>query len=138
MATIAVPTSRCRSSRWSASVISSTSGPTSAVDRVHTVLHGYLLAVCDGAGVAYHREDSMVALFKKLRSGHPKLADLGPRAQDVEKVLNSCASILDALLPVRNRASVAHPNAELLGEPEARLVINVGRTILDYLDARLS
>lgn len=74
----------------------------------------------------------------ELRSGHPKLADLGPRAQDVEKVLNSCASILDALLPVRNRASVAHPNAELLGEPEARLVINVGRTILDYLDARLS
>jgi hypothetical protein len=115
-----------------------TSGPTSAVDRVHTVLHGYLLAVCNGAGVAYHREDSMVALFKKLRSGHPKLADLGPRAQDVEKVLNSCASILDALLPVRNRASVAHSNAELLGEPEARLVINVGRTILDYLDAKLS
>ncbi|MHB8296462.1 MAG: abortive infection family protein [Acidimicrobiales bacterium] len=107
------------------------SGPTSAVDRVHTVLHGYLLAVCDGAGVVYQREDSMVALFKKLRSGHPQLADLGPRAQDVEKVLNSCASILDALLPVRNRASVAHPNAELLGEPEARLVINVGRTLLD-------
>jgi len=43
-----------------------------------------------------------------------------------------------ALLPVRNRASVAHPNAELLGEPEARLVINVGRTLLDYLDAKPS
>jgi len=92
----------------------------------------------DVGGVVYQREDSVVALFKKLRSGHPKLADLGPRAQDVEKVPNSCASILDALLPVRNRASVAHPNAELLGEPEARLVINVGRSILDYLDAKLS
>ena len=30
-----------------------TSGPTSAVDRVHTVLHGYLIAVCDGAGIVH-------------------------------------------------------------------------------------
>jgi len=82
--------------------------------------------------------DFTVALFKKLQSSHPTLADRGPRAQDVEKVLNSCASILHALLPVRNRASVAHPNAKLLGEAEARLVINVGRTLLDYLDAKLS
>jgi len=80
----------------------------------------------------------MVALLKKLRSGHPKLTDLGPRAQDVEKVLNSCASILDAFLPVRNQASVAHPNQELLDEPEARLVINVGRSLLHYLDSKLS
>jgi hypothetical protein len=29
------------------------SGPTSAVDRVHTVLHGYLIAVCDGAGIVH-------------------------------------------------------------------------------------
>jgi hypothetical protein len=115
-----------------------TSGPTSAVDRVHTVLHGYLQAVCDGEGIAYKRDDSMVALFKKLRLGHPRLADLGPRGQDVEKVLKSCANILDAFLPVRNQASVAHPNQELLDEPEARLVINVGRSLLHYLDSKLS
>jgi hypothetical protein len=115
-----------------------TSGPTSATDRLHTMLQGYLMAVCESAGVVYQQGDSMVVLFKKLRSGHPGLADLGPRGQDIEKVLNSCANILDALLPVRNRASVAHPNQELLGEPEARLVINVGRAILQYLDARLS
>lgn len=115
-----------------------TSGPTSAVDRLHTVLHGYLQAVCQAEGIAYTRNDSMVALFKKLRSAHPKLADLGPRAQDIEKVLNSCANILDAMLPVRNQASVAHPNQELLGESEAHLVINVGRTLLHYLDSKLS
>jgi len=33
---------------------------------------------------------------------------------------------------------MAHPNAELLGEPEARLIINVGRTLLNYLDAKFS
>lgn len=115
-----------------------TSGPTSAVDRVHTVLHGYLRAVCDAAGIAYGQNDSMVALLRKLEDGHPKLQDLGPRAQDVKKVLNAFASVLDAMLPVRNQASVAHPNAELLDEPEAHLVINAGRTLLHYLDAKFS
>lgn len=118
--------------------LTSSSGPTSAVDRVHTVLHGYLQAVCDGIGITYQREESMVALLRKLRAGHPKLQDLGPRADDVAKILNACGAILDALLPVRNRASVAHPNRELPGEPEARLVINTGRTILHYLDDKLS
>lgn len=115
-----------------------TSGPTSAVDRVHTVLHGYLRAVCDAEGITYAQGDSMVALLRKLEDQHPKLQDLGPRAQDVKKVLNAFASVLDAMLPVRNQASVAHPNAELLDEPEAHLVINAGRTLLHYLDAKLS
>ena len=115
-----------------------TSGPTSAVDRVHTVLHGYLIAVCDEAGIAYGDRQTMVALLRKLEAEHPSLADLGPRAQDIKTVLNASASILDALLPVRNQGSMAHPNAELLGEPEARLIINVGRTLLNYLDAKLS
>jgi Abortive infection C-terminus len=115
-----------------------TSGPTSAVDRVHTVLHGYLMAVCQAAGITYRREDSMVALFRAIQNGHPKLADLGPRAQDVRKVLNAFASVLDAMLPIRNQTSVAHPNPSLLDEPEARLVINASRTLLHYLDDKLS
>jgi hypothetical protein len=48
------------------------------------------------------------------------------------------AAILDALNPMRNRASVAHPNPTLLEQPEAMLVVNAARTILHYLDAGLS
>jgi Abortive infection C-terminus len=114
------------------------SGPTSAVDRVHTVLHGYLIAVCDEAGIAYGERQTMVALLRKLEAEHPKLANLGPRSQNIKTVLNASASILDALLPVRNRGSMAHPNAGLLGEPEAGLIINIGRTPLHYLDAKFS
>lgn len=113
------------------------SGAVSAVDRIHTALHGYLIEVCQSSAIPYDPHDTMVALFKKLRSGHPKLADLGPRAQDIEKVLNSCASIMDAMLPVRNKASVSHPNEQLVEEAEARLIVNVGRTVLNYLDSKL-
>lgn len=115
-----------------------TSGPTSAVDRVHTFLHGYLIAVCDKAGIVPGERQTMVALLRRLEAEHPQLADLGPRAHDITTVLNASASILDALLPVRNQGSMAHPNAELLEEPEARLIINVGRSLLNYLDAKLS
>jgi hypothetical protein len=115
-----------------------TSGPTSAIDRVHTMLHGYLRAVCDAEGITYGESDSMVALLRKLEVSHARLQNLGPRALDVKKVLNSFANVFDAMLPVRNQASVAHPNAELLAEPEALLVINAGRTILHYLDSKLS
>lgn len=40
--------------------------------------------------------------------------------------------------PVWNQGSMAHPNAELLGEPKAKLIINVGRTLLHYLDSKFS
>ncbi len=80
----------------------------------------------------------MVALLKRIRQGHPKFRDLGPRAQDIEKVLNASGNILDALNPVRNNASVAHPNEELLGWNEAQLVINVGRSLLTYLDSKVA
>jgi hypothetical protein len=45
--------------------------------------------------------------------------------------------VLDAMNPLWNRASLAHPNPPLLAEPEAMLVINAARTILHYLDAKL-
>lgn len=48
------------------------------------------------------------------------------------------SSILNELNFIRNNGSMAHPNENLLGEAEAMLVVNAGRTILGYLDARLS
>lgn len=114
------------------------SGATSGVDRIHTALHGYLMAACHNAGISYPDDASTTVLLKVLRSSHPKLADLGPRSKDIERVLNSCSSILDAMNPLRNRASVAHPNHELLKREEALLIINVGRTLIIYLDAKLS
>jgi hypothetical protein len=51
-------------------------------------------------------------------------------------MLGSMATILDALNPVRNNASIAHPNRALVGEAEAVLVINTVRTLLTYLEAK--
>lgn len=113
-------------------------GATSGVDRMHTALHGYLQAVCEDAGITHTKDDAMNRLLKLIREQHPAFETPGPRSQDVDKVLKSMGTIMDALNPVRNNASVAHPNADLLDAPEAMLVINATRTILHYLDAKIS
>lgn len=111
----------------------STSGAASAVDRVHTALHGYLREVCSQTGIAYNKDDSITRLFKLLRQGHPALDAKG----DAERILNAIGTIMDALNTLRNHASLAHPNSALLDNSEAMLAINTTRTILHYLDAKL-
>ena len=108
------------------------------MDRLHTVLHGYLQAVCDDAGIAYGNRTIMSGLFSLIRSKHPAFASLGPRKDEILQVLRSMSGIMDAMNPIRNEASVAHPNKDLLDPPEAALVINTARTILQYLDMKLS
>lgn len=113
-------------------------GPISAVDRIHTSLHGHLLALCEAAGIQLPNDASLTTTLKKLRQEHPLLQASGPRRDDITKVLFAMASVVDSLNTIRNQASVAHPNEELLSEAEARLAINAGRTIFAYIDEKLS
>lgn len=114
------------------------SGATSAIDRMHTALHGYLLDVCADAGITTSREDTLVTLLRMLRERHPTLSNSGgPRSADITRILKGLGSILDVLNPIRNNASIAHPNEELLADPEAMLAINAARSILHYIDSRL-
>jgi hypothetical protein len=115
-----------------------TQGATSGVDRLHTALHGYLRKTCEDAAIAYEDSASMTALFKRIKADHPAFQEDGPRAQDITQVMRAMSAIMDALNPLRNNASVAHPNETLLDEPEAMLAINATRTILHYLDAKVS
>lgn len=121
-----------------ASELISTRGAVSGVDRMHTALHGYLRAVCLQAGIEVNRDASVTELFKVVREHHPALQDLGARSEDIMKVLRALSTVIDALNPIRNRASVAHPNEELLDEPEAVLVINAIRTLLQYVDSKIN
>jgi hypothetical protein len=109
-----------------------------ALDRAHTALHGYLLSTCDAAGITYGADPTMTALLKLLRAQHPKLTATGARAEDVTRVLHACGTILDALNPLRNRASVAHPNSDLLPRAESLLVVNVSRSLLAFLDDKVT
>lgn len=112
----------------------SSSGAPSAVDRVHTAFHGYLLVLCAEAGVTVSADSSTTQLFKLLRTQHPAIV-AAFSSDEPNRIVNSLANIVDALSPIRNRSSLAHPNSSLLSEAEAMLVINTVRTLFHYLNA---
>lgn len=114
-----------------------TNGATSAVDRVHTALHGHILALCEATGIQVDRQTTMARALRLLRQHQPALAEAGPRAEEISRVFGAMATVLDALNPLRNNASVAHPNESLLEGPEAHLAINAARTVFAYLEAKL-
>jgi hypothetical protein len=112
-------------------------GPTSAVDRVHTGMHGFLKAACSEAAIPFEDDATPNQLLKLLLDAHPALQDLGPRGQEVRRMVRTSAAIVDAMGTLRNRASLAHPNEELLGQEEALFVINLARSLLRFLDSKL-
>lgn len=120
-----------------AELLMKVNGATSAVDRVHTALHGYLLKICHEAKLFYPSDPNLPALFKTLREQHPAFGAIGPRANDIIQILKASGSILDVMNPLRNRASMAHPNDHLLASEEAMLVVNIAKSILHYLDSKL-
>jgi hypothetical protein len=115
-----------------------TSGATSGVDRVHTALHAYLKMLCDNAGIAYHDKPNISVFYKALKAQHPKLVQQAAQDARAAAVLKSFSAMIDALNTVRNNNSMAHPSSALLAEPEAMAFINGVRTVLHYLNAKMT
>lgn len=121
-------------------LIASGRGASSALDRIHTTLHGYLIQLSVEAKLITSQDDhpSMTALFRKLREEHPKFEYRGPRSSEVSSALRASASIIEAINTLRNNASGAHPNEQVLPEPEAMYMINLARSLLHYLEMKRS
>lgn len=112
------------------------SGATSGVDRIHTALHGYLIEVCRQAEIPVSKAETLTQVFRKLKSFHPALQNTGTRQDDIDQIINSFSNALDKLNPIRNMASLAHPNESLLAEDEAMFVVNSAQTVLNYLNRK--
>lgn len=113
-------------------------GAKNGFDRLHTAFHGSLKAICEKAEIVVDADAATTVLFKAIRENHPGFRAGGAREDEVEKICRSLAAIVDALNPLRNRRSLAHANESLLSAPEATLVVNAIRTLLQYLDAKTS
>lgn len=115
-----------------------TNGAVSALDRAHTLLQAYLHLVCKEANIVFDPDAPVTTLFQLIREKHPKLQLTEPEAlKRMTDINRGIARIIDAMSPLRNQSSLAHPNEVLLGEPEAMLVINCVRTLLRYLNSKL-
>ena len=108
------------------------SNASSAIDRVHTALHGYIINLCQESGLEIIENVTTSKAFKLLRENHPAFDNEGHRSEDVVRVLQAFATSIDSFSTIRNKASLAHANI-LLDEPEATAVVNAMYTIFRYI-----
>jgi hypothetical protein len=120
-----------------AEVLLSERGAISALDRVHTAIHGFLKSQCEQSGIQVSRDANIIECFKSLRTSHPSFQISGEYDQEVKKVLNALSAVLDALNTLRNRASLAHPSANILDDAASHLMINSAKTLLRYVSDRI-
>ncbi len=107
----------------------------SAVDRVHTALHGYLRIRSDELELKYEESDMMPKLFNLL---YKKWEELGASTMNeiMLKALRSASATIEALNEIRNKYSLAHPNKEIISEDEAKFVLGLTENIVNYIEKR--
>lgn len=113
--------------------------PRSTACTLHcTALHGHLKYLCDAAGIVVNQELPEARHYlTALINEHRQLQVTGPRREEVRTILRTSLAIVTAVSTIRNNASLAHANDQLLDEHEAMLVINMTKSLLRYLDAKL-
>ncbi|MCY4465018.1 MAG: abortive infection family protein [Chloroflexi bacterium] len=114
----------------------------SAVDRTHTALHGYLKEQCAVSGIQFDDLGKVTLAFKAIRKNHPAFQNRRSWPKEVDRTLQGLATALDAINTLRNHASLAHSSPDLsspglLAEPEATLAVNAARSILLYVNDKL-
>jgi hypothetical protein len=94
-----------------------TRGATSGVDRIHTMLHGYMRAVCDHEGIPYAKDDTIGALWPRhgflgvgITAWHVVQRRAASRAEGVTNRRQRCPTMRTG---VRHSADL--PNIELPG-----------------------
>ncbi|MEZ5383180.1 MAG: abortive infection family protein [Microthrixaceae bacterium] len=118
-------------------LVKSSGGYQSAVDRMHTALHGYVRVLAKQNDDDLPEDADLVASWKSLLTHHPSFGGMSVRRQDIKKATRSLTAIIDVLNPIRNRASNAHPNELVLEQAEAMLIVNLTNTIALYTQAKL-
>ena len=111
--------------------------PLAAVDRVHTAFAGFLEGIAAERKVEIGKDAQTTKIFKLLRQACPELRPPGEHGDQLEKVMNALAVVVDALSPLRNHATLAHANEHLIEPAEAMLYINAVKTLMHYLNSRL-
>jgi len=106
----------------------------SAIDRIHTTLHGYLRWRLDEENIEYNESDTIMQLYSKF---HKNLEDAFNN-NEINKLtltaIRSASGVIDSLNTARNRFSLAHPNDETIDNNEAKLLIGLSKYIFEYIE----
>lgn len=109
-----------------------------AVDRTHTAIHYYLKDLCKEEGITFDTDLVKIQdIWSKMKTEHPDFnIDLKDSQKPINQTINAISKFLENMNDVRNKYVYAHHTDDILGEDEARFVINIAHAILFYIDGK--
>lgn len=131
---IAQRTQAIRSAINDATTLMRGGGINSAVDRIHTAFHGYLRQLLDMHQIAYDESDTLSQLYTKLHLFYGANIQPPEVAELIKTAVRSASGVVSSINDIRNRHTIAHPNADLVQTREAAFMIRLINAIVDYLE----
>ncbi|MEK5069643.1 abortive infection family protein [Sporosarcina sp. FSL K6-1508] len=112
----------------------------SGVDRAHTALHAFIKELCEEEGLTFQQsKPKLQEYWSKLRTEHSKFkANPSNFLSPVNQIVNAIAKVIENINEIRNDGAYTHPNEEIIDEAESKLVINLSRVFLQYIDDRIN
>lgn len=109
-----------------------------AVDRTHSAIHYYLKDLCKEEGITFDSDLVKIQdIWSKMKTDHPKFnIELKDSQKPINQTVNAISKFLENMNDIRNKYVYAHPTDEILGEEEAKFVINIAYAILFYIDGK--
>lgn len=110
----------------------------SAVDRAHTALHGYLTVLCNEQNITFNNQNVKIQdMWSKLKTEHPSFnIDVREHQKPINQTVNAIGKFLENMNEIRNDHGFSHPNEDIIEENEARFIINLSRVLLFYIDSK--
>ncbi|HDI8168686.1 TPA: abortive infection family protein [Staphylococcus aureus] len=108
-----------------------------AFDRVHTAFHGYLIEILKKYEITVPRDENLSKLYSRIQQLIEKEIQPTELADIVKTTIRSSNGMINSLNEARNRHSLAHPNTNIIGKREAKLIIGISSTVTDYISGYL-
>jgi len=105
----------------------------SAIDRVHTFFQGYIRNKCSQWQIVVEADASIKDVLLSIIDHHQYFTEIN-RVTELKNIFKSLSNMCDRFDTFRNHHSLAHPSETLLASNEAKLMINVIRSLYDYLE----
>ncbi|MFI3685608.1 abortive infection family protein [Vagococcus fluvialis] len=110
----------------------------SAFDRVHTAFHGYLKEILKRNGRTVNESDNLSRLYSQLQPIIEEQIQPQELSGIIKVTIRSANGMINSLNEARNNYSLAHPNEEIIGKKESKLIISIVSDITQYLNGYLN
>lgn len=104
-----------------------------AIDRAHTFFQAYLRDKCSDWQIDIKADAGIKDALLSIVNNHKYFTEIN-RISELKNVFNSLSNMCDRFDTFRNNNSLAHPPQSLLANNEAKLMINVIKTLFDYIE----